>query len=147
MENVRLNKLTNVQAFQLALSDQDGSAILQIADVAGAGRIVDPSEHSPMPAEHVKIVHGDRFIQSRGLRFPRAVKIDVEGHEYSVLSGLSRTLSQPSSELVCCEVHPRFLPGGLKADDVLALLRSMGFTEIESHSRADDLHVWASKHA
>jgi FkbM family methyltransferase len=146
-ENLKLNNLGNVQPFRLALSDREGNATLQTADVAGAGRIVDSgdSDGTPTHVEHVRVVQGDRFVESQGLALPRAVKVDVEGHEYSVLHGLTRTLSQPSCELVCCEVHPGFLPPNLKPEDVIGLLRSLGFSQIETHPRTRDLHVWASK--
>lgn len=107
-ENLKLNNLDNVQPFRLALSDRGGEVTLQSGDVSGAGRIVDSGDRAR--AEQVRVVHGDRFIEDQGLPLPRALKVDVEGHEYSVLKGLSRTLSQPSCELLCCEIHPRFLP-------------------------------------
>jgi FkbM family methyltransferase len=146
-ENLKLNNLGNVQPFRLALSDRDGSATLQTGNVAGAGRIVgsDDSDGAPVHAERVAVVQGDRFVESEGLVPPRAVKVDVEGHEYSVLQGLTRTLSQPSCELVCCEVHPAFLPLNLKPEDVIAFLRTLGFNQIETHPRIKDLHIWASK--
>ncbi|MBZ5671816.1 MAG: FkbM family methyltransferase [Acidobacteriia bacterium] len=146
LENVKLNELRNVQAFRLALSDRDGSATLQTGGVACAGRIVSPGKGPRMFEEHVQIFHGDRFVERQILNPPKAVKIDVEGHEYSVLQGLNRTLSQPSCEILCCEIHPRFLPQTLKLEDFLSLLRSVGFSEIQIHPRGDDLHVWASKH-
>ena len=146
-ENLKLNNLDNVQPFRLALSNRDGNATLQTGDVAGAGRIVcsDDGDRASVHAERVNVVHGDRFVESQGMVPPRAVKIDVEGHEYSVLHGLSRTLSQPSCELVCCEVHPGLLPPNLKPEDVIGLLRTLGFNQIETHPRIKDLHVWASK--
>lgn len=145
LENVKLNELHNVQAFRLAVSDRDGSAILQTRD-GSAGRIVTSGKGPQISQEHVQIVHGDRFIESQILNSPKAVKIDVEGHEYSVLQGLNRTLSRPSCGVVCCEIHPRFLPQTLKLEDFLSLLRSVGLSEIQIHPRGDDLHVWASKH-
>jgi FkbM family methyltransferase len=146
-ENLKLNDLNNVQPFRLALSDREGNATLQTGGVSGTGRIVDSrdGEDAREHAERVRVVHGDNFIESQGLVLPRAVKVDVEGHEYSVLQGLTRTLTKPSCELVCCEVHPGFLPPNLKPDDVVALLRSLGFISIEIHPRTKDFHVWASK--
>jgi len=146
LDNLKLNKLNNVQAFRVALGDHDGSAILQTAEVAGAGRIVSAGGgETHVPEEHVDIVQGDSFREKHSLRVPKAIKIDVEGLEYSVVQGLSRVLSQPSCELVCCEIHPRFLPESCSSDDVLAFLRFKGFSEIAIHPRGDDLHAFASK--
>ena len=145
-ENVKLNQLRNVQAFRLALGEKDERAILLTAEVAGGGRIVVPGESPPRGIEHIQVVQGDAFVKKQGLMSPRAIKIDVEGHEYSVLSGLNQTLSLPSCEFVCCEIHPRFLRPSLDPEDVLGLLRSAGFDEIQIHPRGTDLHAWAVKH-
>lgn len=145
-ENVKLNRLRNVQAFRLALGEKDSSAILQTAEVAGGGRIVPPGERSPLRSEHVQVAQGDAFIKKQGLPFPRAIKIDVEGHEYSVLSGLSHTLALPCCEFVCCEVHPRLLRPWFDPEAVLGLLRSAGFADIQVHLRGTDFNAWAVKH-
>ena len=144
-ENVKLNRLRNVEAFRLALGDQTASAILQTPGVAGRGRILAPNEKLAQSGEQIEVARGDEFIQSHGLPTPRAIKIDVEGHEYSVLAGLRHTLSLPSCEIICCEIHPRFLRPRFEAEDVLGLLRAAGFNEIEIHPRGEDLHAWASK--
>jgi methyltransferase FkbM-like protein len=93
----------------------------------------------------VGVVAGDRFRQLKGLPIPRAVKIDVEGHEYAVLQGLHDTLSQPACELVCCEVHPKLLPSGRSLETVSGLLESLGFAHRETHRRYDVFHVVAWK--
>jgi FkbM family methyltransferase len=147
-ENLKLNQLSNVQAFRLALSDREGSVVLQLGDVAGAARMVESCaerETRRVGAEHAQAAQGDEFVKAHGLPPPRAVKIDVEGHEYSVLRGLGRTLAQSCCELVCCEVHPSLLPRGLTPEDVLAFLRSVGFGRIEIHRRTKDFHAWAFK--
>ncbi len=146
-ENLKLNHLDNVQPFPVALGEREGTATLMVGDVAGAARIVNAVDGSGVPArvERVKVVQGDRFIESRGLPIPRAVKIDVEGQEYAVLQGLMRTLSLPTCQVVCCEIHKMYRPENVEPEDVLALLRSMGFCEIQVHSRAGDLHACASK--
>jgi len=146
-ENVRLNCLENVRPFQMALSDHDGFALLQTGDVSGVGRITESGGSGGTPArfERVTTARGDGLVARQGLPSPRAVKVDVEGHEHSVLQGLAQTLSQPTCELICCEVHLELLPQDIRAEDILTLLCSFGFMSIEIHPRTRDLHVWASK--
>ncbi len=146
-ENLKLNHLCNVQPFPVALGEREETATLMVGDVAGAARIVNAGDGNgaPLRVESVKVVQGDRFIESRSLPLPRAVKIDVEGQEYSVLRGLKHTLTQPYCQVVGCEIRPQFLPKSVVPEDVLALLRSMGFSEIRVHSRAGDLHACAEK--
>jgi FkbM family methyltransferase len=147
VENLKLNHLGNVQPIRAALGELEEMASLAVGGVAGAGRIVKAGDNGdkPVRVERVNVVHGDRFIEGRGLPIPRAIKIDVEGQEYAVIQGLSRTLSQPACHVVCCEIHKMYLPESVKPEDVLALLRSLGFGEIKVHSRAGDLHACAMK--
>jgi FkbM family methyltransferase len=145
-ENLKLNKLAHVRPFPVALGDREQTATLMIGNVAGAGRIISDVESSvPQHMQQIQVVQGDRFIESHGLPFPRAIKIDVEGKEYAVLQGLTHTLSEPTCQIVCCEIHPQYLPPSAKPEDVLALLRSKGFSDIQIHNRTGDLHACASK--
>jgi len=148
-EHLDLNQLTNVRAFRLALGDAEGSVRLSLGTVAGSSRIVQSAERRSggETVEWAKVVNGDRLVEAQNLRVPRAVKIDVEGYELAVIRGLSQTLAQPRCELVCCEVHPAFLPASETPEGVLDLLRSLGFHRIEIHPRTNDFHAWAFKDA
>jgi hypothetical protein len=84
-----------------------------------------------MPFERVQVVRGDEFVEAERLPIPKAVKVDVEGFEYSVLKGFRRTLADPRCEMVCCEIHPKFLPAHLKPTDITNLLESLGYGGIE----------------
>jgi len=149
LENVSLNNLENVRAFQLALGDQAGKAPLYIGKVTAnfsllPGAIVG-SVGANAPSEAVRVVRGDDIADSEGLPIPRAVKIDVEGFEYAVLQGLRRTLRDPQCELVCCEVHPRFLPEEVKPADIVRFLASLGYTRVEGEPSDAPYHLIAYK--
>ena len=146
-EHLHLNQLTNVRAFRLALGDDEGYVSLRLGAVAGASRIVPSAERSSASGliERAKVVNGDGFVESQNLRLARAVKIDVEGYELRVIRGLSRTLAHPKCVVVCCEVHPALMPEPETPENVLDLLRSLGFRRIEIHPRAVDFHAWAFK--
>ena len=53
----------------------------------------------------VDVLPGDELRAKEGLRVPTALKIDVEGAEEEVITGLSRTLGDPACRRVVCEVH------------------------------------------
>jgi hypothetical protein len=89
----------------------------------------------------VEIMEGDHLVEIEKLPLPRAVKIDVEGYEYAVIRGLSQTLVQPDCELVCCEIHPSLLPAEVKPQDVLDLLKSLGFTHIDLYPLLNTYHT------
>jgi FkbM family methyltransferase len=147
-EHLDLNQLTNVRAFQVAMGDVEGRACLRLGEVAGAARIIDSADTSKGgPVEWIRVIEGDKFVKAGKLPMPRALKIDVEGYEFAVIRGLSRTLAQPQCELVCCEVHPHLLPKSVTPEKVLGCLRSLGFRRIEIHPRTRDFHAWAFKDA
>lgn len=143
-DNLKLNGLRNVRAFQAALGETNGEMKLYLGEVAGAARLSQQCT-SEKQFELVPVVEGDRLRQVEKLRTPRVVKIDVEGYEYAVIRGLDRTLAEPTCEIVCCEVHPHLLPVEVKPEEILNLLKSLGFHRIDTYARTQDFHVVARK--
>lgn len=76
---------------------------------------------------------------------PSLVKIDVEGAEFSVLGGASKTLERCVTT-VAVEIHPRFLPEGVKPDDIRTTLSKWGLTR-SSHSVDDvaEREIWVKE--
>ena len=96
----------------------------------------------------MEIAQGDELVAAEKLPTPRAVKIDVEGYEHSVIQGLRHTLSEPACEMICCEIHPSMLPSGIKPEAVLSLVDSLGFKQIQQFPRWDKtFHIVARKSA
>ena len=59
---------------------------------------------------------------------------------------LRHTLAQPTCELICCEIHPQFLPPDVKPEAILTLVRSLGFSRMNSCPRWDTtFHLVARK--
>ncbi len=140
-QNVKLNRLTNVRLFRKALGDRAGEGKLFIGEVVAnfsliPSAIVGPPAGSA-PHQVVDVVEGDSFVRLENLPPPRAVKIDVEGYEYAVLSGLRHTLAQPGCQLLCCEVHPTLTPPEMEPDKVLDLIKSLGFGRIDADQGSD----------
>jgi FkbM family methyltransferase len=129
--NIRLNGLQNVRAFRKALGADTEAAFVSIAKESVLSRLRAAEDSPPGPREAVDVVVGDEFVKAEDLPVPRLVKIDVEGAEYGVIRGLTKTLSQPACQMVCCEIHPPLLPAGVTQDTVLTLLRDLGFDEME----------------
>jgi FkbM family methyltransferase len=146
-ENLELNSLRNVRCFRKALGERSGQASLYSGEVIGGASLV-PAHKGGGPGEVVDIVGGDQLVLGEKLRLPRAVKIDVEGYEYAVIQGLRRTLADHACELVCCEVHPARLPADARPEMIVDLLRSVGFSRIDTYPRWDKtFHLVAYKEA
>jgi len=143
-ENLKLNALTNVRSFNLALGDYTSEAKLYVGEAAGASSLM--RTHQGHGYQVVEINEGDWLVEREKLPLPRLVKIDVEGNEYAVIQGLRQTLKQPTCELVCCEIHPQLLPVEQKPEQILDVLRSLGFNRIDIYQRGTtEYHVLAQK--
>jgi FkbM family methyltransferase len=145
MRNVALNGLANVKAFQVALGDRDGE--VHIYGTRGTATVVPRAAilNGSLSVATVQGLRGDDLRMDAGLAIPKAVKVDVEGAEFGVLSGLKDTLSSPLCELLCLEVHPRFLPAEVSTEMVFSLVRSFGFNRAETRPRGSEIHLIADK--
>jgi len=147
MENLQLNERKNVRCFRKALGERTGQASLFTGSVIGGGSLVH-QQGGGNGEEVVEIAQGDELVATEKLPTPRAVKIDVEGYEHSVIQGLRHTLSEPVCEMLCCEIHPSMLPAGITPEAVLSLVDSLGFKQIQRFPRWDKtFHIVARKPA
>ncbi len=133
--NVELNKLKNVRCFQKALGEQTAKLpIYTFPEQPWCSSLMSGHEKAQgvtPGVEYVEVEVGDAFRKANDLPVPRAIKIDVEGFEYSVMRGLGETLGNPRCQFVGCEMHPHLLPAGITPQHVMDLLRSYGFNRIE----------------
>ncbi|MGH3182556.1 MAG: FkbM family methyltransferase [Streptosporangiaceae bacterium] len=137
LDNVRLNRARNIRPLRLALSDREGALNLYREGTGYAPTLRDPAAilQNHTVVEKVRVARGDALRPELRLPLPRALKIDVEGAEFSVLQGLRETLSHPECVLVCCEIHPRILPAGVTPETIVAWVRELGFSELELKPR------------
>jgi FkbM family methyltransferase len=145
LTNIALNRLANVRVFQLALAERSGE--IQIYGERGTATVVARAAaiHPSAELATVRAMRGDDLRAKAQLPIPKAVKIDVEGAEFGVLTGLRETLSSPLCELLCLEIHPRFVPPEVSTERVLSLVRSLGFNRIETRPRGTEIHLIAEK--
>lgn len=88
--NIKDNKLSNVLAFQVALSDKDGYAQMVLADSPTQHSIIDNPEDAKL--ETVKTMRLDTLLEEAGVECLDFAKVDVEGAEMQFLQGASKTL-------------------------------------------------------
>lgn len=91
-KNARRNGFNTVQVHECAVADADGDRELWVARHAGGAALTDHARPpDALRTIVVRTVTVDRVIEE-GLAPPAVVKIDVEGAEPAVLSGMSDTL-------------------------------------------------------
>ena len=134
-ENVRLNKLENVTAINLAISDKTGPASLRAAsDWTGLSKLAESDKEH---CQNIMALTLDDFILRYQVRPKeiRLIKIDVEGHEIRVLKGMEALLAGLSDEAkILCEI----LNPGLAAS-IRKYLLPLGYSCEATSTRTDYL--------
>lgn len=100
---VGCSKLSNVTMLPFGLGAADGELEFQQgSDGLGAtSRVMSRQPHGDV----VRICAGDGVVARKDASVPRVMKIDVEGYEWEVLSGVSQLLRESSLRFVGLEVH------------------------------------------
>lgn len=124
--NIRMNGCKNIEAFNIALGDRDGTLILsdwysddqnrvQLNQTSGKGQKIRVNSLDAVLAGKLK-----------GINHIALLKIDVEGFEIFVLKGAPEILSR--SECVYIESYDaHFQKYGYSTNDLLQLLSDGGF--------------------
>ena len=111
--HIELNRCSNVQVLELAVSDREGSAHFETRTGSGLGHL------APDGPVEVKVTRLDAL---QGYPLPNVMKIDVEGAEVGVLQGATSLLAAAKPTI--------FL--SLHADDLkkacLEILAGYGYT-------------------
>jgi len=124
--NVELNGLTNVTLERVALSNQNGVAVLSgiSQENAGTGTIL----ASTKVGEKVSVACFDDYHASHSLGRIQVMKIDVEGAEMMVLEGAKDALRTGQIENIVVEVSDERLRSTGSSSAALAeMLREFGY--------------------
>jgi FkbM family methyltransferase len=127
--------LTNATFVNAALGEVSGVFPMSLANEASSLAVLDNN------SVEVQVVRGDDI----DLPQPNIVKIDVEGFEYEVISGMQTRLRAPECRSVFCELHFEVLEKrGLRQTPakIVERLRSLGFKKIRW---LDASHISAHK--
>lgn len=96
-DNVKRNRLSNVECVQLALSDQDETRPLTVSveGLAAWNSLAQPGVSSQWVHEQVTCCPWDSFAAQHGLTGKVALmNIDIEGWEFTMLQGAQATLQR-----------------------------------------------------
>jgi FkbM family methyltransferase len=99
--NLELNRLENVQVFELAVGDHSAATTLLEAHYSG-GSALESAGRPPdfKSARQVHMVSLDDCVAAGVLPMPQLVKIDVEGAEVQVLKGMTNILKLSRPTLI-----------------------------------------------
>ncbi len=92
-KNIELNRHTNIQVVPLALSDENKIIKTNYSESSsnqGTFSIVNEANGTST----IQCIKGDEFVLENKIENISVIKIDVEGFEYSVLTGLTNTIRQ-----------------------------------------------------
>lgn len=94
--NCRLNRAQNVVTHKVALSSRSGRASIQVTGLSGGGNTLEPVTLEPLRIEDVPVATLDSFM----LDEISLMKVDVEGHETSVLQGALDSIRRCRPDIV-----------------------------------------------
>ncbi|MEN9573290.1 MAG: hypothetical protein RL514_1145 [Verrucomicrobiota bacterium] len=145
-ENQRLSKSANIRALQCALSDHDGEVVMvEDPGYSSINRVLEGQAQPQQGTITMQASRGDSLVEVGKIPAPIFIKIDVEGHELSVINGLTRVLERRECRGVLVEVHFGLLDqaGLAGAPDLIQRgLRNAGFRSLSWVSRS---HLLALK--
>lgn len=136
----------NIEICEFGLSDRTGKAVfLEGTDSFNTtSRVISPDHPEMSGTTVVELRVGAEIVDSGDAVLPNVVKIDVEGHEYAVLTGLGRVLASKELRDIFVEVHFGILDRSGRSDDpkhIENLLKRNGF----KLSWTDASHIHASR--
>jgi FkbM family methyltransferase len=147
--NIRLNGADNLTVLNVALGKENGEGRIY------SSQREDVAIHSLMPGPNkdpngtpVSIWSGDRLVESGRAPRPNVIKIDVEGAEFLVLSGMRDALADSKCRFLLAEIHPQDIPAfGGTVEEVKALLTQSGFVISREMNRGNQIHFLCEKSA
>lgn len=129
-ENIALNGFENVTAVNAAASEQAGVATLNLAGGSNTGSTSMHAGELDWPSEQTRTIALESYLAEHAVGNVALIKIDVEGHELSVLRGLGETLRKPAGEApeIFMEVNEGTLgSSGTSVEDLFAELEGAGY--------------------
>ncbi len=131
--NLALAGAGNTTAINKALSDTQGVVPIFVPQNGNLGWATLDEAHHEIPVNRADVACTtlDEFVASNGIEPGKIklIKIDVEGHETSVIRGGEKTLSENRPALLCEVLSDS------SGTDLLSHLKALGYTSFEVFKR------------
>ncbi len=129
-ENLSSNRLSNVSAFEVALTDSAGKVDFYQKELSSGIVSAEGAQKIEAPCTSI-----DRFLNEQKSHGVDIINMDCEGSELLVLRGAERTLRMNKVKIFC-EIHHDFLRQlGQSVADIIICLQKLGY---EVHSFSPD---------
>lgn len=143
LQNISLNRFTNISAHQLALSDAIGQAEMTISldGFDGRNSLAMPTGGENFSKETVAISTLDYFVADNQLAGKiTMIKIDVEGWENHVLEGAKNTLAAADAPLLHIEFTEEALrTANSSSDELYQVVKRLGYELFLFHAEESRL--------
>ncbi len=139
--NIALNGCEDIlNPHRLALGDVTGDATLYTHGETGDGRHSISTDHKATGQETVPVMRASDFCEQHGV-WPTLVKIDVEGAEGLVLSGMASLFESHPPAHVFVEVHTKGGADRMPDGELIETWFSRhGYSRCWTHTRKSDEH-------
>lgn len=118
------SEYVNITKNNVALGEEPGSATI-FYDQPGSGS-ASLHKETAKESEQVDVITMDRYCEEAGIGHVDLMKIDVEGHELSVLLGAQRIFEAGKVDAVMFEFGPHHIPTGTMLYDFYSFFSDHG---------------------
>lgn len=103
-KNIKLNNISNISLFPIAISDKTGSSFLSInSEQDGDNRLsIEKIDNNSL---EVKTISIDDFCKEHNI-FPDFIKMDIQGHEPKALHGMLDIIQRQTNLKILTEFFP-----------------------------------------
>lgn len=139
-KNLQLQKSQNVNAFNFAAGDTDGSIRFFVNERSNGCKVLLEGEklpNRPGTVIEVPIKRMDNFLNEKEIKKIDFVRMDVEGYEWNIFQGMINTI-QKSKPIVQLEVHKGRM-GNKITNNFFEFFKTNGYEVSSYHNRDLDL--------
>lgn len=119
--NIEVNKINNVEVFDVGLSNNNISLNINIGE--SSATLHSPCKESTDNVELIKMTSLDEFVMDHNLPKIDFIKIDIDGHEPLFFEGAWNTLEKFDPVILLEISHIHYLAAGYTAWDFYELLK------------------------
>ena len=137
------NQITNVTIQNCGLGDENAMLTLSIPEISNAEATFGKSVYADARKLEVPVKIGDDELRNVS---PSLIKIDVEGFEYQVITGLRATIKRAKPIIVTEIIDEHLVAAGSSAAELITLMKSLDYQGFAIHlTKHGSQYDWIAK--